>query len=260
MDDALPVDDRNLANASVPQHLCDGHTRSARAGDDDLAVLEVTIGETRRVDQCGQNNDSGPVLVVVENRDVESLDQAALDLEAPWTRDVFQVDATKGGREADDGFDDLVYIRRVEGHRDGVHPTELLEQHGLALHHGHRRMGPDVTEAEHGGAVGDDGDGVGHPGVLVGSFGVSDDRFTDPRDARGVRQRQVVRVAQRDSGDYLHLAAAVQRKDRIVVRVRRGWSRVEFSRHHFNPGQRIGRSSPASGRIREPIRSRWIGR
>ena len=37
---------------------------------------------------------------------------------------------------------------------------ELLEQHRLALHHRHRRLGADVAEAEHGAAVGDDGDGV----------------------------------------------------------------------------------------------------
>ena len=84
----------------------------------------------------------------------------------------------------------------VQADRDGVDAAELLEQHRLALHDRHRRGRPDVAEPEHRGAVGDDGDGVGHPGVVVGQLGSLGDRHADPGDAGRVGEGQVVAVAQ----------------------------------------------------------------
>ena len=58
---------------------------------------------------------------------------------------------------------------------------------------------PDVAQAQHGRAVGDDGDGVGDPGVLVGGLGVGDDRLAHAghagrvRHARGRRRRAAAR-------------------------------------------------------------------
>ena len=56
--------------------------------------------------------------------------------------------------------DDLVGVLGRQRQRPGVDAGELLEQHRLALHHGHRRLGADVAQAEHGRAVGDNRDGV----------------------------------------------------------------------------------------------------
>ena len=50
------------------------------------------------------------------------------------------------------------FVSRQIGKR--VDAAELLEQHRLALHDRHRGLGADVAEAEHRGAVGDDGHGV----------------------------------------------------------------------------------------------------
>ena len=91
----------------------------------------------------------------------------------------------------------------------GVDPGELLEEHGLALHHRHRRLGADVAEAEHGGAVGDDGDRVALDRVLEGLVAVVVDRHADARDARRVRHRQVVAGLQRVLVVLLDLAADV---------------------------------------------------
>ena len=119
--------------------------------------------------QRGQRDDRGAVLVVVEDRDVEPLLEPLLDLEAARRRDVLEVDAAEARREPDDGLDDLVDVGGVQADRHGVDAAELLEQHRLALHHRHRGGRADVAEAEHGGAVGDDGDRVRHPGVVAGS-------------------------------------------------------------------------------------------
>ena len=115
-----------------------------------------------------------------------------LDLEAARGGDVLEVDAAEARRQPDDGLDDLLDVGGVEADRDGVDAAELLEQHRLALHHRHRGGRADVAEAEHRGAVGDDGDRVGHPGVVLGQRRVRGDGLADPGDAGRVGQGQLV--------------------------------------------------------------------
>ena len=130
--------------------------------------LGRAAGQAQRVGQRGERDHGGAVLVVVEDRDVEAGLEPLLDLEAAGRRDVLEVDPAEARREPRDGLDDLLDVGGGQADRDGVDAAELLEQHRLALHHRHRRGGPDVAEAEHRGAVGDDRDGVGHPGVVLG--------------------------------------------------------------------------------------------
>ncbi len=147
--------------------------------------------------QGRRHHDGGAVLVVVEDRDGQTLLEALLDLEAARGRDVLEVDATEGRRQPHHRLDDLVGVGGVEADRDRVDPAELLEQHRLALHHRHRRGRADVAEAEHGGAVGDDGDGVGHPGVVAHQRRLGRDGLAHLGDPGRVGQRQVVAVLER---------------------------------------------------------------
>ena len=109
-------------------------------------------------------------------------------------------------------LDDLVGVLGVQADREGVDAGELLEEHRLALHDRHRRLGADVAEAEHGGAVGDDGDRVALDRVLEGLVAVLGDRHADARDARRVGHREVVARLQRLLVALLDLAADVQQE------------------------------------------------
>ena len=92
---------------------------------------------------------------------------------------------------------------------------ELLEEHRLALHHRHGRLGADVAEAEHGRAVGDDGDGVRLDREVEGLGLVLGDVLADAGDARRVGHREVVAGLQRvlvvllDLALLVHLEGAV---------------------------------------------------
>ena len=77
-------------------------------------------------------------------------------------------------------------------HRHGVDSGEVLEEHGLALHHRHRPERADVAQAQHRGAVADHGHGVAPRGVAHRQGRVRGDRERDLRDAGGVEQRQVL--------------------------------------------------------------------
>ena len=129
--------------------------------------------------------------------------------------DVLEVDPAEGRGDELDGLDDLRGIVGVEADRKGVDLRELLEEHRLALHHRHRRLGADVAESEHRGAVGDHGDGVRLDRVVEGLGLVLGDVLADAGDARRVGHREVVAGLQRvlvvllDLALLVHLEGAV---------------------------------------------------
>ena len=120
-----------------------------------------------------------------------------LDLEAARGRDVLEVDAAEGRGDQLDRLDDLVGVLSGEADREGVDSGELLEQHRLALHHRHRRLGPDVAQPEHGAAVGDDRDRVLLDRVLEGLGAVGVDVLAYTGNAGRVGHREVVTRLQR---------------------------------------------------------------
>ena len=78
------------------------HARPGRARADHhhADVLGALADDPQRVQQRGQHDDRGAVLVVVEDRDVERLLQPPLDLEAARRGDVLEVDAAERRRDA----------------------------------------------------------------------------------------------------------------------------------------------------------------
>lgn len=213
--DALAVGDRDIAETRLQQELGDGDTGRARAGDHRAQVAERAPGEPGGVPQGRESDDRGPVLVVVEDGNVQSFLEPALDLEAPRCRDVLQIDAAERGSEPDHRLDDLVDAGAGERDRHRVHTAELLEQDGLALHDGERGLRADVTEPEHCRPVGHHSDHGRLPRVVVDEFRLLGDRAAHLRDAGRVSQGQVVLVADGHSGLHSHLAAAVQRESRV---------------------------------------------
>jgi hypothetical protein len=156
------------------------------------------------------------VLVVVEDGDVERVAQAFLDLEAAGGGDVLEVDPAVHRCEGDHGADDLVDVGGVQADRPGVDPGEPLEQRRLALHHRQRRGRADVAEPEHGGAVGDDRDGVALDGQPAGVLGLVGDRETDPGHPGRVGHREVVAGLQ--GHGRVHLELALQMHQERAVR------------------------------------------
>ena len=212
MQDPLAVAADDLPRSGGEQHPRGRRPGCAGAGQHDPHVLEPLADDAQRVEQRGEDDDRGAVLVVVEDRDRELLAQARLDLEAARRGDVLEVDPAEDGRDRGDGAHDLVRVGRRQAQRPGVDPAELLEQDRLALHHGQRRLRADVAEAEHGRAVGDDRDRVLLDGQVPDLLGVGRDRLADARDAGRVGHREVVAGLQRRLGSDLELAAEVEQE------------------------------------------------
>ena len=204
------IDAHDVARPGLDQDPRHRDTGRAQAHDHGPQVLDPPPRQLQRVQQCGQHDDGRPVLIVVEHGDVQQVDQAVFDLEAPRGGDVLEVDATEPGADRVDHLDDLVGVARVQTDREGVHAGELLEQHRLALHHRHGRPRADVAETEHGGPVGHDGDRAAPDRVLEGLVRVGVDHLAHARHAGRVRHRQVIAGLQRLLVANLDLAAEVQ--------------------------------------------------
>ena len=206
-----PVAD-DVLRALGEEESDDRIARRADARDDDADVLDLLSDELEGVDQRGEDDDRGTVLIVVEDRDVEFGAQPLLDLEAAGRGDVLQVDAAVGRGDRLDDRNDLLRIGRVEDDRPSVDAAELLEEHGLALHDGKSGRGPDVAQAEHRGSIGDDGDRVRLHREQMRFLGHVVDRRAHAGDARSVGARQVIAIAQRDLRSDFDLAADVRQE------------------------------------------------
>jgi hypothetical protein len=200
----------------------------ARAGDDGAQVGQLAAGQPGGVLQRRERDDRGAVLVIVKDRDVEALLEAALDLEATRRGDVLQVDPAEARSQPGDRVDDLVDVLRGERDRHRVDAGEVLEQRRLALHDGQRGGRADVAQTQNGRAIGDDRDEVAAPGVVLCEARVLLDREADLGDTRGVGERQIVGVLQRRGHLEGDLPTLVQREHRLVRRLHSG-SRREVS-------------------------------
>ena len=119
------------------------------------------------VEQRRERHDGGAVLVVVEDWDVDlSWSRSSISKQRGAAMSS-RLMPPKVGAISLTALDDLSGFG-LEADGEGVDAGELLEQHRLALHHRHRRLGTDVAEPEHGGTVGDYRDRVLFDREVVG--------------------------------------------------------------------------------------------
>ena len=208
VDDAFDVADEDVValRPQRDQQVERGERRRARARADDLDLVDLLAVEFERVDDGGGDDDRRAMLVVMEDRNAHARLRLLLDLEALGALDVFEVDAAEGRLERNDDVDELVDIQFRDLDVEHVDAGEFLEQHRLAFHH---RLGgerADGAEAEHGGAVGEDGDEILARGVARRAVRVGGDRLAGKGDARRIGERKIALVGERLGGDDLELA------------------------------------------------------
>ncbi len=200
----------------------EGGTGGTGPGNDDLGRAQVPIRRLRRVDEPCKGDDGGGVLVVVHHGNRELVLQPPLDLVAAGCGNILQVDRGKGGGNRLHRRNHLFGILSVEHDRKRVDSGQRLKEQRLPFHHRQRALRPDVTQAQHGRPVGDDGHGAPGQRVLphlVRMLGKVPGHRTD---SRGIEQRQLLR-RQLNLRRYFDLALelpmAVERLLVVVGRV-----------------------------------------
>ena len=196
----------DVLRAGGHQHLDDGRTGSAGAVQNDADVLHLLAHHPQGVDEGGGDDDGRAVLVIVEDGDVQLTLQGLFDLKALGALDVLQIDAAKGGRNGLAGRDDAGRVVGVDADGEGIHAAELLEEHSLSLHDRQARLGADVTQTQHGGAVGDDRHHIALEGILVDVVGVFPDLAAGFSDTGRVSCCQLVAVLDLHLAHDAHLA------------------------------------------------------
>ena len=137
------------------------------------------------------------MLVVVEHRNAHAGLQTFLDLEAFRRLDVLEIDAAEGRLQCRHGLDHPLDFRRVDLDVEHVDAGELLEQHRLAFHDRLGGKRPDIAEAEHRTAIGNDGDEIGAARIVGGGRRIVTDREAWGRNAGRIGERQIALVAER---------------------------------------------------------------
>ena len=186
--------------------LADGDARAARAVDDHLGFADVLFHHAQGVDQRRADDNGGAVLVVMEHGNIANFLQALFNFKAPRRGDVLQVDAAEGAGNQVHRAHDLVHVLAAHADGEGVHVAEGLEQSAFAFHHGHTGFGPDVAQAQHGGAVGDDGHQVVAAGEGERFIVVLLNFQAGLRHAGRVGNGQIVLVLDGNAGHDLDLA------------------------------------------------------
>ena len=125
-----------------------GDRRGTSTVTDEFGGRQITAGQMQGVDQTGDRDDGGAVLVVVKHRDVHRLTQPLLDDEAIRRLDVFQIDATEGWAEELHAIDEFVDVLGAYFQVDGIDIGKALEQHCLALHHRLGGQGAQIAEGQ----------------------------------------------------------------------------------------------------------------
>ena len=192
--DAVLVNGNNVLGTSNLQHVDDGRTGSTGAVLHNFNILDALAHYFQGVEHTGQHDDSGAVLVIVENGNVQVALQFGFDLEALGAADVLQVDAAESRGNGLDGRDNFLFGLGVQADGERVHAAKLLEQHTLALHDRQAGFGADVAQAQHGGAVGHNGHSAAFHRVGVYVIGVGLDLAAGLGHAGGVGGGQGIAV------------------------------------------------------------------
>lgn len=156
----MAIDADNILRARREQYISAGHARRADPAQDDFAILQLLVHNLQRIKQTGQQDDSGSMLIVMEDRNIEILLQPLFDLEAARRRDILQINAAEGRGNRLNRPYDLIRILRVQTDWERVDVRQLLEQHRLAFHDRHRRHRADIAQTEHSGSIGDNRHGI----------------------------------------------------------------------------------------------------
>ena len=171
-------------------------------------LANVLAHNFQRIQQRRARDDRGSVLVVVEDGDLHGLAQRLFDLEAVGGLDVFEVDAAERGLEQLAELDNLFGIVAVNFDVEDIDIGKALEEYGFALHDRLSREGADVAQAEHCGAVAQNGDQIAAAGVFEGVLRILLNFETWLGYTRGVGQAKIALRAAGLGGSNFNLSRA----------------------------------------------------
>ena len=201
------------AHAGVEQDVRHRDAGGADAGRHDRDVLDPLADDAERVEERGEHDDRGAVLVVVEDGDVELGAQPLLDLEAAWGGDVLEVDAAEARARSPSRSRrsrPVSFVSRQSGQAST--PPNSLNSSALPSITGIAASGPMSPSP----STAVPSETTATVFCLIVRFqaelAVGGDRLADARHAGRVRHREVVAGLDRHLRLHLDLAAEVHQE------------------------------------------------
>ena len=181
----------DVADARRHDDFCASNTRGAHAINDNFNIAHLLADNLQRVNERGEYNNGGAVLIVMEDRNVEFFFEPVFYLETTWGGNVFQIYSAKAGRDCFHDANDLVRVFRVQTNREGIDAGEFLEEHRLSFHHRHCCRRTNIAQTKHGSSIRNDGYRVFLYCQRKGLFRILVNRLADARNSRRVSHRQI---------------------------------------------------------------------
>ena len=193
INDALGIahDDIVVRDADSLDQLGAGDGGGPGTVHDNAHVLGILAGQEQCVDQAGDCDDRGAMLVIMHDRNVHPLLERLFNDETFRGGNVFQIDAAKARLHQSDGIDEGFGVFRVQFEVDRIDVGEALEEDGLAFHH---RLGGEraqIAHAENGGAIGDHSDKIAFGRIVIGCGGVIRDGLYRHGNTRRISKAQI---------------------------------------------------------------------
>ena len=144
------------------------------------------------------------MLIIVKNRYIHQLLQFLFDIETFRRFDILEIDAAKGRGYQLTGSDELIGILGAHFDVENIDVGKFFEQCALTLHNRLTGQRPNIAEAEHGRAIGYDGNQVSFGGIFVGVLTVLCNFLAGACHSGTVSQGQILLGGERFSDHHLN--------------------------------------------------------
>ena len=168
VDASIHIECIDMMEPVLIQHPDDRRTGRSAAADDNLLIFRLCFLQPHAVNQSRKHDNRSAMLVVVEDRNRAFLNQAALNLHAARSADVFQVDCSETRRNCfADGYD-FIRILGIQADRPGIDAGKPLHQKCFAFHDRKACRRADIAEAKHCSSIGHNRNRIAAIGIEVG--------------------------------------------------------------------------------------------
>jgi len=188
MNDPLTIDcvDISVMSPEAHQQPDTSNPRSARPEHNNANPLQGLALKLQGVQQSGGDGHPGPVLIIMEDWDIE-----LLDLDAIGCGNALWIDPPEGWGDAHHRLDELLGMRHPHLEVVTIDVGEVPEQDRLAFHRWFPRQGTHTPEHQYRPPIDDGLHQISLVGITKGGLAIRVNAGHRVCDARGVGQREV---------------------------------------------------------------------
>lgn len=124
----MTITNDNFVHAELGSQSGKANPCSSCPINDNLGLLQILPQDLSGINQPSQNDNSGPVLIIMENRYVHDLPQRPLNLKTTGSSNILHIDRSEVGSVAFNGLDlHIDVLAAVDADGNDVDVAEVFE-------------------------------------------------------------------------------------------------------------------------------------